>query len=380
MKAHRTFGLRARRGYPGNGRSCRFHVGFDKTKQAFKFDCVPEHDSLQPRCSTHSVGKMVLSPLPTIRLFAFLLAIYSITSMLSFHAFSETALSDSYPGDLGIGKDKSVVFADDFESDNLKKWDDFDGNPEPFNHLMPASGPLGLNANHVVRLRAPSGKRGGADLVKVLPEGYDRLYARWYVKYEPGFNFNAPNHGGGLHAGSRNLLGRSDNRPEGNDWFCAWIEHTTDTHRNCAYVYYRGMYQDCADPHGRCWGDHFPAKSDGPFAGKPQHQPRISPPVLESGKWYCVEIMMDGGNPGTTENGANGVLDYWIDGVEIGPWNDLWLRTTGNLKIDIFWLNLFHHDGTHSDEGILIDNVVVATKRIGIGRPLNHPAGHNTGN
>jgi len=297
------------------------------------------------------------------------IAAFLVADALESPAFSAPALSDLYPGDIGIEKDKSVVFAEDFESGNLKKWNDYDGNPTPFNVLLEDPGPFDIKGNHVVRVRAPSGQRGGADLVKVLPQGYDRLYARWYFKYEPGFNFNARNHGSGLHAGSRNLLGRSDFRPTGDDWFSAWLEYSPETHRPQAYVYYRGMYQDCVDPNGRCWGDHFPGKSDGPFTAKPQHQVKVQPPVLEAGRWYCLEVMMDGGKPTPTEAGANGILDYWIDGVEIGPWNDLWLRTTADLKIDILWLNLFHHDGTHSDAGILFDHVVVATTYIGPGKP-----------
>jgi len=287
----------------------------------------------------------------------------------AFHARADSPpLANKYPHDVGMANDSAVVFTEDFEAGNLKKWDDYDGNPEPGNHLMAEPGPFGLKDNHVVRLRVSSKQRGNIDLVKFLPKGYDRLYARWYVQFEPGFNFDAKNHGSGFHAGSRDHLGQSGDRPVGDDWFSSWIEYTTDTHRFAAYTYYRGMYQDCEDPHGKCWGDQFPAMHGGVYAGKPQHLVRTLPPVVEAGKWYCIEMLMDGGTPTDTGAGANGVLDYWIDGVEIGPWNDLWLRTTSGLKIDVLWLNLFHHDGTHSDEGIMIDNVVIATQRIGDSR------------
>lgn len=260
---------------------------------------------------------------------------------------------------------KGVVFTEDFESGNLKKWDDYDGNPEPLTKVIEQAGPKGQAGNHVVRLRVAPGERGSTDLVKILDRSYDRLYARWYIYYEPGFNFSASNHGSGLNAGDRNYLGRSGHRPKGDDWFGSWIEHTTDTHRPSAYTYYRGMYQDCADPNGRCWGDIFPAKSKGYTAGKPHHQPRVQPPVLEAGRWYCIEMMLDGGKPTATGEDANGTLNFWVDGVEIGPWTDLWLRTTDELKLSILWLSLFHHDGKHSDEGILIDNVAISTERIG---------------
>lgn len=260
--------------------------------------------------------------------------------------------------------DPSVVFAENFESQTPRGWDDGDGNPAPDNVLVRIPSPTG-KLTQAMRLRVPAGKRGGADLVKVLPQGYDRLYARWYVQYEPGFDFKAPNHGGGLHAGARSFLGRSDFRPRGDDWFSAWIEHETTTGRSYAYVYYRGMYQDCADPEGKCWGDQFPAIGTGAFEGKPQHRTVTEPPKLETGRWYCLEMMMDAGTPVHSGDRADGILTFWVDGVEIGPWTDLWLRSTPELKINTLWINLFHHDGTHSEAGILVDDIVVATNRIG---------------
>lgn len=256
------------------------------------------------------------------------------------------------------------VFCSDFEEGDKSVWDDYDGNPDETNLLMEDVGPFDLPNNHVMRLRVPEG-RGGADLVKVLDGSYDRLYARWYVKYEPGFDFSAPNHGGGLHAGDRSLLGRSDFRPAGDDWFSAWIEHETSSQTHYAYTYYRGMYQDCVDPSGQCWGDHFPCTTDEgeTFCEKAQHRESVMPPTLQTGRWYCVEMMLDGGTATTNEGDADGQLDFWIDEIEIGPWTDLWLRTDANLKIGILWLSLFHH-GDHSVEGLMLDQVVVSTERI----------------
>ena len=154
---------------------------------------------------------------------------------------------------------QGVVFRSGFEEGSKSIWDDWDGNPDSTNLIIADPGPLNIPGNHVMRLRVPPG-RGGADLVKVLPTTYDKLYVRWFQQWEPGYNFAAPCHGGGLHAGDRNLLGRSDFRPQGNDWFCSWIEPHDG--RLQLYSYYRGMYQDCADPQGSCWGDVFPCTAD----------------------------------------------------------------------------------------------------------------------
>lgn len=272
------------------------------------------------------------------------------------------------------------VFCSGFEEGNKDIWDDFDGNPDSQNLLTPNGGPFNRNGNVVMRFLVPPG-RGGADLVKVLPSSYDKLYARWYIKWEAGYDFNAPNHGSGLHAGDRNFLGRSDFRPTGSDWFSAYIEPNPNLHKLYSYTYYRGMYMDCADPNGSCWGDHFPCMLDEGTnrCTKPQHRETVIPPTLQADRWYCVEMMIDAGTPTTTQTTANGVLDFWVDGLEIGPWNNLWFRTTSNLKITILWLNLFHHDSQHSAAGAMYDDVVVSTQRIGCqvagATPPNPPTG-----
>ncbi len=257
------------------------------------------------------------------------------------------------------------IFCSSFEEGNKEIWDDYDGNPDTTNLLMEDTGPHGLVGNHVMRLRVPVG-RGGADLVKLLPSQHDKLYARWYIKWEQGYDFDAANHGGGLHAGDRNLLGHSDDRPDGADWFTAWVEPVPGERLLNIYSYYRGMYMDCADPQGSCWGDHFPCMADEgqTYCTTPEHRETATHPPLQGGQWYCVELMVDGGTPATSATGAGGQLNFWVDGFALGPWTDLWLRTTADLKLNILWLNLFHH-GEHSVEGVMYDDVVVSTSRIG---------------
>ena len=153
----------------------------------------------------------------------------------------------------------NTIFCTGFEEENFSLWDDYDGNPAPWNSYILDRGPLNLADNHVTLVRVPPG-RGATDLTKVLPATQDKLYMRWYQKWENGYDFAALNHGGGPHAGDRNLMGRSGNRPTGADWYSAWLEPLNG--RLNLYVYYRGMYQDCSDPSGSCWGDHFPCFLD----------------------------------------------------------------------------------------------------------------------
>ncbi len=275
-----------------------------------------------------------------------------------------TALAQS-PVDECAEAGPGWIFCSGFEEGSFAIWDDYDGNPASTNLIVADPGPAGLAGNHVARLRVPPGV-GTADLVKILPDTYDRLYARWYVQWEPGYDFSARNHGSGLHAGDRSLLGRSGYRPDGTNRFSSSFEPDIRDHRPFMYTYYRGMYQDCFDPEGSCWGDHFPCMLDegGGYCTRPQHRETVPTPVLTTGRWYCVEMLLDGGTPVADGAQADGVLDLWIDGVQYGPWDDLWLRTSADLKLSILWLKLYHH-GEHSVQGILLDNVVVSTEPIG---------------
>ncbi|MEJ2315174.1 MAG: hypothetical protein P8Y85_10590, partial [Nitrospirota bacterium] len=53
------------------------------------------------------------------------------------------------------------------------------------------------------------------------------------------------------------------------------------------------------------------------YCEKPQHRETVLPPVLTDDHWYCIEMMMDGGTP-TADEPADGELDFWVDGLEIG--------------------------------------------------------------
>jgi hypothetical protein len=271
-----------------------------------------------------------------------------------------------------------TIFCEDFEGVNPKgNFNDYDGNPDTENQVIMDPGPVSDTSNKVIRFRAPAGQQGGADLIKVFSSGYDKLFARWYLKYETGFNFSAGNHGGGLAAGDRNYVGQSGNRPNGDDFAGFYMQYQENTGKPYAYSYYRSMYQDCSNPQGSCWGDSLPCVYDsgGSYCTKPQHRPSAPLPTFQAGQWYCIEEMVDMGTPTSTGTSANGRLTLWQDGQQYGDFQDLWIRTTGSLKLQSLWLNLFHGDGTHSTVGELIDNVIVSTQRVdcGTGQQLPTP-------
>lgn len=294
---------------------------------------------------------------------------FIIAVSMSF-CFSVGAQAATVPRNECAKPPSGAIFCEDFEGANPKAdFDDYDGNLDTENQVVTDSGPAGDASNRVIRLRAPAGQRGGADLFKVLSGTYDKLYARWYFEYEPGFNFAAPNHGGGLAAGDRNYVGQSGIRPTGADWAGFFVQYQENTEKPYAYSYYRGMYQDCTDPNGSCWGDSLPCVYDNGsyYCKKAQDRPTVTMPTLVAGQWYCYEQMVDMGAASSNGSGATGRITQWLNGNLIGDNTNLWLRTIASLKIQNLWLSLFHHDGTHSVVGELIDNVVVSTQPIGCG-------------
>lgn len=254
------------------------------------------------------------------------------------------------------------VFCDDFEAG--RTWDGSVKEPV----VLEAPGPFGTQDNHVARLRVPPGP-GGYGLWKELPPS-DRLYARWYVMWEPGHDLTARHHGpGGLGADTAWYTGRSGIRPEGDEYFVSTLEASTRSpHEVYAYTYYRGMAMDCADPNGRCWGDHFPCYAAPRYCTRPEYLPKVAQAGTVTGRWVCFEQMIDAGRPSQDGASTDGQLDFWIDGLRIGPWTDLWWRTVPSLKINFLWLYLYHHDDAHSEEGILLDHVVVSRSRVGCPR------------
>ena len=300
-----------------------------------------------------------------------------ICIMLLMVVHSGHASAASLPRNECANPPAGTVFCEDFEGANPKAdFDDYDGNADTENQVITDSGPSGDSSNKLIRLRVPAGQSGTSDLFKVLPGSYDKLYARWYFKYETGFNFAARNHGGGLSAGDRNLIGQSGIQPTGSDWAGFFVQYQENTAIPYAYSYYHGMYQDCTDPNGSCWGDSLPCVYDtGAFyCKKPQDRPVVTMPNMVAGQWYCVEEMVDMGTPSTTAQSAAGRVTIWLDSNLLGDLQNLWLRTTANLKVHNLWLSLYHHDGTHSVVGEMIDNVVVSTQRIGCGSAAIRPS------
>jgi hypothetical protein len=226
------------------------------------------------------------------------------------------------------------------------------------------AGPFNVSGNRVARLVGTN----VTSFTKVfMNQGYDTLYARWYQKWEPGGSI-PQHHGSGFLASINHDLGnigRAGYRPDGS-WYRTWFEQYNNGYPYL-YTYYRGMRMDCPNPNGSCYGDHIPCNPASVGAGYCNSIPEYNgtPPRWVADQWYCVELMVIGGNPSTTGSGATGTLDFWIDGVEYGPWRNFWFRTSANVKLTCFSFMFYMHD--YVSNGCRYDDLVISTKRVGVG-------------
>ena len=153
-------------------------------------------------------------------------------------------LAAQYPGDAGIGNDPDVLFADNFESGDMKRWDQQRGRVV-MTEDKPNSG------RWCVEMPMERGKNHGGDAIKWFMPGADAVYARFYVKFSPNYQYN--HHFVWLGATQRtnkwSAFGKAGLKPDGTyystgmePWF-AWGKNPSPGEVNL-YTYYLDMEAD----------------------------------------------------------------------------------------------------------------------------------------
>lgn len=264
----------------------------------------------------------------------------------------------SSTGGSGGGCDASrpgLVFCDDFETDDLARWDDTDGNLAPQHEVVVDPGAFDRAANHVGVLR------GRADLTKVLPSSARRLFVRWYARFDAFYDFGGSSFHAGFLAGARSFIGADETPPDGTNVYNAYLGQRFERDLRTTSRY-AGMYQQtCPSP---CGSDSFPCLPGGDVrCTVPAHEQTGAPPALVGARWFCFELSLDAGTPsdGTV---ADGYVETWLDDAPIGKWDGLWMRSSATLLPSYLWVSA---GGVTEDAAgtVLVDDVIVATERIG---------------
>ncbi|HUU26961.1 MAG TPA: dockerin type I repeat-containing protein [archaeon] len=308
-------------------------------------------------------------------------------------------ISAKYPGDKGIEEDQAVVFHETFEEGTVRnldeRWTNISNEKSKVLDLVMES-PPGSLGKRCLRMTATKGQNTGGHLWKLLEPGYDKLYARFYVKFSPdhpyvhhfvhmGAQWNSPPY----------PLGGAGSRPNGAISFSTGIdlgnrEKSDPPGAWFLYTYWCEM-RSYETPEGE--GSKFYGN---PFAPpEPEQAPRD--------KWQCIEFMIKCNSAPDKHDGEQA---YWVDGRLIGrfapgtpegtwlrdtfhtsgpyntnpqPFEGFRWRTTNELKINTFWLlyylaSIFEQDikpenpdiPYNSEMGqVLFDDIVLATEYIG---------------
>lgn len=209
----------------------------------------------------------------------------------------ENGIAAKYPGDQGIGKDSRIVFFEDFEGPNLaavtRDWESV-----KFAEIMSLSDdtPAGMGGKSLL-VKHVGGQGTGTHLYRRLKTSHDKLFYRFYVKFDrecaPIHHFF---HVGGYHPATAWPQGGAGERPQGNERFSTGVEPFGKQWRWDYYSYWMEMRG--SPPRGQTWGNSFVNNS------------KVK---VTKGNWQCVELMMKLNEVGK----SNGEMALWIDGRQV---------------------------------------------------------------
>ncbi len=269
-----------------------------------------------------------------------------------------------YPGDVGIGSDPAVIFADDFESyanaaGLTSKWNQVFHTPNI--RIARESGNF-YSGKQALEFTVPQqSTEVSNNLIEHVNPARDVLFLRYYAKFDGGFNVLGSSHNGSTVSSHYCCPGVP---ADGYNKFLASYDavreetSTANPGKLNIYIY----HPDQRD----VWGDHFfPTGVVIPFSHLPfDFGPEfVSRPdvIPQLGRWYCYELMVKANTPGQRD----GRVAVWLDGKLIADFLNLRLRETTALRIDQFTIDLHVRSNTFGVAKKWYDNVVAATSYIG---------------
>lgn len=275
-----------------------------------------------------------------------------------------SGIAAHYPGDMGIGADPAVLFAEDFESyvsaaDLTTRWNEA---YHTSNLRIATEAGNVFRGAKALEMSVPQTNREVSNTtVKYINPTRDTLFVRYYAKYDAGFNVLGSSHNGSTIQANYCCPGvPADGTNKFLISFEAWRGDTGTANPGQLNIYiYHPEQRDI-------WGDHFfpsgrvlPIDSiPGNFGPDFVPRPEVTPQL---GRWYAYEVMLKANTPGQRD----GRIAMWLDGVLIADFLNLRLRDISTLKIDRVTIDLHVRDNTAGETKKWYDNVVIATSYIG---------------
>jgi len=222
-----------------------------------------------------------------------------------------------------------------------------DWGPEPAGNNSLIQGREALEG-HSLRVKYSQGAFSGGgcqfltDFSKISIPPQESLYLRYYVRFDPGFDFVKGGKLPGLAGGQGNTGGH---KPNGRDGWSARIMWRSDG-KIVQYVYHPDQPGD--------YGEDFPWD----FGGCPR--------FFRAGQWQCVETFVKMNTPGKKD----GMIVSWLDGDKALEVTGLRFRDIPDIRIDKLEFETFFGGGDASwasprDQYSVFDNVVLAKDYIG---------------
>jgi hypothetical protein len=307
-------------------------------------------------------------------------------------------LAAAHPGDRGVARHESVLFAEDFEVGALgeveKRWGEASNRGGKALALL-EDGPFG---GRCLEITATLHENTGGHLYTRLKRPVDVAFARFYVKFpgDPGYVHHFV-HLGGYEPPTPWPQGGAGTKPRGDERFTVGIEPFGRNGRvppPGEWNFYAYWHEMKVSADGRHWGN-------GLAPAEPRPVPR--------GRWQCVEVMLKGNTVPPPRAGdreaapeRDGELALWLDGKLVAhvrkgsprtawtgmgfrlldrggePFEGFSWRRTGKLKVNFFWLLHYVTPEALRRNGVVdpprtnavrFDHVVVATAYVGPAAP-----------
>lgn len=205
---------------------------------------------------------------------------------------------------------------------------------------------------------------GSVGLTKYLGKGHERLFLRYYIRYAADFP-GAHHVGGAIEARAPGVPHANPGVPaNGSNKITVLLDHWSfepgmkPPGPMVAYVYHMDQQHQ--------WGEQFyPPGKIQPQENERRHLfgPHFTPrPDLtpERDRWYCCELMVAAGKPGT----RGGRVAFWVDGKLRADFPNLRFRTTPDLLLNRVDLSLYE-SRNNGPRRVWFDDVIVATEYIG---------------
>jgi hypothetical protein len=262
-------------------------------------------------------------------------------------------IAAKFPGDTGIAKHASVIFADNFEKGELAaKWDEARNKGNVLSLEKVPGGPVGEKS---LRVEAHLGKDTGGGMTKWFdptPKLFVRFYTRFDAKCDYVHHFVTLRANKGLQGSDRwSGFGGAGLKPKGDDRFSTALEPWGDWGRNEApgkWNFYSYWHEMSAAPDKKYWGNGF----------RPAKQANI-----EKDKWICCEFMLKENTPGKPD----GEQAFWIDGELRGHWKGINWRRSPILHANALTMEAYVTDRWTKNpvNVVFFDNVVISKEYVG---------------